>query len=71
MSRPGWMRDRDKVSPLRLRHCVNCDAGGQPCGQTNNIPGEGRLTMYRCNRHPTVRFYRHTLACEDFRPRSS
>lgn len=48
---------------------MNCDAGGDVCGQTNYIPKVGRLSMYRCRRHPTVVFYRNTYACEDFRPR--
>ena len=61
--------DSTRPNGLGFRRCVNCDAGGDVCGQTNYIPGTGRLDMYRCRRHPTVRFYRETYACEDFRPR--
>lgn len=71
MSKPDWLVDheRARIDVLRFRRCINCDAGGDLCGQTNYIPKVGRLNMYRCRRHPTVKFYRDTYACEDFRPR--
>lgn len=69
--KPGWLKEQGQTRPegLGFRRCVNCDAGGDVCGQTNYIPKVGRLNMYRCRRHPTVVFYRNTYACEDFRPR--
>lgn len=69
MSKPDWLKEKDRLKRVSKR-CFTCDAGGDPCGQTNYIPGEGRLTMYRCRRHPTVTFYRHSLACEDYKARS-
>ena len=71
MSKPDWLKDQEraKEARMRFRRCMNCDAGGDICGQTNYIPKVGRLNMYRCRRHPTVVFYRETFACEDFRPR--
>lgn len=69
MAKPDWMRERERVGSRAFKRCMMCDAGGNPCGQTNYIPGTGRLTMYRCRRHPTVVFYRNTYACEDFHQR--
>lgn len=71
MAKPDWLREREQsdASRLRFRRCMNCNAGGDLCGQTNYIPKVGRLNMYRCRRHPTVVFYRETYACEDFDPR--
>lgn len=68
MSKPDWLK-RQESGHRAFRRCMTCDAGGDPCGQTNYIPKVGRLTMYRCRRHPTVTFYRDTYACEDYRPR--
>lgn len=68
MSKPDWLVDKERTR-MRFRRCVKCDAGGDVCGQTNYIPKVGRLNMYQCRRHPTVKFYRDTIACEDFRPR--
>lgn len=69
MAKPDWMKERESRLMIAFRKCITCDAGGDVCGQTNYIPGTGRLNMYRCRRHPTVRFYRDTLACEDYSPR--
>lgn len=71
MTKPDWMKRREgpMAGVLKFRRCINCQVGGDVCGQTNYISGEGRLNMYRCRKHPTVRFYRHTYACEDFEPR--
>lgn len=69
MSKPEWLKEKDKLDRFKFLRCVNCDAGGDICGQTNYIPKVGRLNVYRCRRHPTVTFYRDTYACEDFRPR--
>lgn len=68
MTKPDWLKEREKsrIERLKFKRCVNCSAGGDVCGQTNYIPNEGRLTMYRCRKHPSVIFYRHTYACEDF-----
>jgi len=68
MSKPDWLK-RQEREHRGYRRCMQCDAGADPCGQTNYIPGQGRLTMYRCRRHPTVVFYRDTYACEDWKPR--
>lgn len=67
MSKPDWLVERERTR--KFRRCIECDAGGDVCGQTNYIPKVGRLNMYRCRRHPTVVFYRDTIACEDFRLR--
>ena len=64
-------KERFRSERNEFKRCVNCSAGGDPCGQTNYIPKVGRLTMYQCRRHPTVKFYRYTLACEDFEARSA
>lgn len=69
MPKPGWLTERESKSPVRFKRCINCDAGGDLCGQTNYIPKVGRLNMYRCRRHPTVVFYRETYACEDYHQR--
>jgi len=69
MGRPDWLEKRESRVRIAFRRCITCDAGGDPCGRTNYIPKEGRLTMYRCRRHPTVTFYRDTLACEDWHAR--
>lgn len=69
MSKPEWLKEKSRFDRFRSLRCMNCDAGGDVCGQTNYIPKVGRLNMYRCRRHPTVIFYRETYACEDFRPR--
>ena len=69
MSKPEWMRERETRNRIAFKRCMTCSAGGDVCGQTNYIPGTGRLLMYRCHRHPTVTFYRDTLACEDYTPR--
>lgn len=69
--KPDWLveHERLRAEHLRFRRCMNCSAGGDICGQTNHIPKVGRLNMYRCRKHPTVKFYRDTYACEDFEPR--
>lgn len=69
--KPDWLveQERLRTERLRFRRCMNCSAGGDICGQTNHIPKVGRLNMYRCRKHPTVKFYRDTYACEDFEPR--
>lgn len=67
MPKPDWLIERERAR--KFRRCMDCDAGGDICGQTNYIPRVGRLNMYRCRRHPTVIFYRDTYACEDFRLR--
>lgn len=71
MGKPEWMKERERTRlvGLRFRRCINCSAGGDVCGQTNYIPNVGRLNMYRCRKHPSVKFYRETYACEDFSPR--
>lgn len=71
MSKPEWLveQERYREQRLRFRRCMNCTAGGDFCGQTNYIPKVGRLNMYKCRKHPSVKFYRDTYACEDFEPR--
>lgn len=68
MPRPGWMEERERTR--RYRHCFTCDAGGDPCGFTPYLGKDGRLVRYRCHRHPEIVFWRDTLACEDYRPRT-
>lgn len=67
MPKPKWLADRD-LEPKGFKRCITCNAGGDPCGFTKNT-GHGRMTMYRCRRHPTVVFYRETLACFDYERR--
>lgn len=71
MPKPDWLREREGERDRRrpFKRCMNCEVGGDVCGQTNYLPKEGRLNMYRCRKHPTIKFWRDTLACEDFRPR--
>lgn len=71
MSKPEWMKEQERAKAhyIAFRKCIGCNAGGDLCGQTNYIPNVGRLNMYRCRRHPTVVFYRDTLACEDWQAR--
>lgn len=69
--KPDWLREKERSQSdrLRFRRCMNCAVGGDMCGQTNYIPKVGRLNMYQCRKHPSVKFYRDTYACEDFEPR--
>jgi len=69
MAKPDWLKEREDAIRIRFKRCVTCDAGGDQCGHTNPLPKVGRLPMYRCRRHPTVVFYRDTLACEDWHAR--
>lgn len=67
MAKPDWLKSREFQHPGFPR-CVTCNAGGDPCGYTKNT-GHGRMVMYRCRRHPSVVFYRETLACMDYERR--
>ncbi len=44
---------------------MDCRHKGEPCGFTNNV-GNGRLPMYRCRLHPSIKFYDGTIACEHY-----
>lgn len=68
MPKPEWLRELER-KPRRVYHmCINCIHAGDPCGLTNNLgKGIGRVKMYQCKIHPTVKFYFKTYACEDYK----
>ena len=67
MPKPEWLQERDRIR--NVKRCMTCAAGGDPCGTTTYLAGRGRLTMYRCRKHPTIKFWHDTLACEDYERR--
>lgn len=67
MPKPEWLVRRESEVRRAFKHCVTCEHKGAQCGLTNNLgKGRGRLPMYECSLHPTVRFYEDTYACEDY-----
>jgi hypothetical protein len=69
MAKPGWLKERE-AEHRKFRRCMTCRHAGPAVGQTNYLgSGVGRLTMYQCSLHPTIRFWRETYACEDWERR--
>lgn len=67
MSKPSWLKEKERQVPRRFKMCINCKHVGPPCGMTNNLgSGKGRAVMYRCKLHPTVQLYFKTVACTDY-----
>lgn len=65
MSKPEWLRKRGFVPVRRYKLCSECRHVGKPCGYTNNT-GHGRMVMYECSLHPSIKLYKETYACEDY-----
>lgn len=67
MPKPAWLTRRESELPRTYKRCMTCRHVGDPCGLTNNLgKGIGRMTMYACKLHPTVRLYYRSYACEDY-----
>ena len=68
MTKPDWLVRREREVPHAYRRCVNCEHAGDPCGMTNNLGASiGRVRMYQCSLHPSIRFYFRTYACVDYK----
>lgn len=67
MGKPDWLKDKERAREERRRFklCISCKYAGQPIGETNYVPKEGRKTLYQCNLHPTKTLYNGQFACED------
>jgi len=65
MPKPAWLKTNERARAFK--HCINCKHKGDPCGLTNNLGnGRGRVQMFQCKKHPTIKFYCDTLACETY-----
>ena len=63
--KPNWLKREE--SHRRFKKCVNCKHKGEKIGFTNYVDKDvGRLTIYRCKKHPSIEFHEREYACEDY-----